>query len=279
MKYLILILTMILVSCGKNSSGTNSQLITSAIIDGQVVNSEDEISQSIVSLVNSIGTSYCTATVISEDLLLTAAHCLSDWEKPRLFKKSSRYLKDIRDLKLWFSKYDTNKNNVQGTAIMASSFEVFTVSSQNEEYQNDIAVIKLSEKIPAPFKPVAILDGNVVLPAYSEIVASGFGLTSLRDLRMNNPDHANKLTMTFLGYSETGNLFLKQEAGKNGVFHGDSGGPGFYIDDSGMYLTGVISHQAKKEATTFTNAGKFKNFILDSAKKLNATLPVFKELN
>lgn len=270
MKKLLVLVSILAISCGKNTQNS-TEIISSSIINGTPVALEDLEASSLVGVSDPSGyINLCTATLISEDLILTAAHCVSDWTEKKLFSKSKRVLAPRA------YSFKSYQKDVPDIIIQSEGVELVSAATEKEEWSHDIAIVKLAGKIPAGFSPVAILDSTYKIPENTDIILAGFGFTSEFSGSDFNKD-ANKITRTFFEYGAENRIVnVSQVNGKEGVYHGDSGGPAYLESNGELLLVGSTVGGEGASLASFMNLGAFKTFILDAAKKLKATPPIFK---
>ena len=156
--------------------------------------------------------------------------------------------------------------------------EIFPSEDYDQEAFQDLALVKLQDKAPKGFKPVALLSPEYIIQRNTELLLVGFGFTD----KFNNDDNFNlprtprKIKIPFLELRDT-RIVLSQENEEIGTYYGDSGGPAYLEFEKGLLLAGTTQGRSQSAPEGyFINLGSFKNFILDSAKKMNATAPVFK---
>jgi hypothetical protein len=80
-KILVGVLSLTVLACGKTvetRQGFNNSGASAGIIGGQNVQADDALAMSTVALYDVSKGSLCTATILSDSLLLTAAHCVVD---------------------------------------------------------------------------------------------------------------------------------------------------------------------------------------------------------
>jgi secreted trypsin-like serine protease len=264
MNKLLFFALIILVGCGKPTASKDSEVIASSIIAGENVEATDPVALSTISLKD------CSATLISPDLLVTAAHCVSEqvgFNRVGVIKKVS-----ILTNLSWLSKY-TDSSEI----ILHPKYFINIFDNKIEDY--DIAIIKIPKALPSDrFKPVAILAPEYLLEANTELLLAGYGAQSAQDSSVTYKYPLQKTKKTFLNYLEN-RLVIKQENGKEGVYHGDSGGPAYLETQMGLLLVGATSRPGEGQTVHFANVSAYKDFILESAKALKAQAPTFKMPN
>lgn len=187
---------------------------------------------------SSTGNSFCGASLIHEDILLTAAHCTSAFPVG-----SSVYIGAI----------------LRGSSYGGAHLRTVEAILQHEEYideviQNDYMLLKLNS--PVPIVPVE-LNTDVAFPPDEEVVTSmGFGRTSEGgsvtylmkevDLKMMNNDICASQYDGVLGVDGETPLVFQEEVmmcagvvgGGKSACNGDSGGPVVTADGKQV---GVVS--------------------------------------
>lgn len=211
-----------------------------AIEGGSRVSSENSLSRSIVNLVKvipNIGRVQCTATFVAEDLLVTAAHCLSykdsafkiDPEHPEFF---------FVHLGSWTNFSTTSVPSAWAPVTDVRVHEDFHLNKDHLEH--DVALLKIDSRFLKE-KPLAIPMANS--PINTNLVIAGFGPTSatnafiLRSIRAkirNKNESASFFNVSFLP--------VARHKGYVGLNHGDSGGPAFAQEKNGKsILLGIDS--------------------------------------
>jgi hypothetical protein len=207
-----------------------------SIIGGVAIAARDPIASSTVALLSleAEGASICTGSIIAEDLILTAAHCLGPILRPTL---------------IFFSQ------NVEGKAdhvtYATQSLRHFEYGEgydrHRDEDMNDIGLIRFKGGLPLGYAPAQLLtqaeagalqDGN-------PITLAGFG-REIGDVRKHKgPNGAGVLrkveTTIFRAQHGDTEILTEQSRGK-GACHGDSGGPAFVRAPNGqLKIFGVTS--------------------------------------
>ena len=163
----------------------------------------------------------CSAAVLDDDLLVTAAHCVVDGAEI-------------------FAYFGTDMRH----ATKASQYTQVTNAVVHPDYRshgeqttpNDIAVLKLEEPVPASHHKIALLSPSQELKENSAVRLAGFGITE----RGNDSDVLRYVDTTYAGTDDEGRLVI-EDAQKRGACSGDSGGPLFVQADGQWYLGGVLS--------------------------------------
>ncbi len=272
MKKLVPFLLLVLISCGKTTTET-SEVKLSSIINGSLIKDEDLASHSVVALVDMFGATHCSGTLISSNLILTGAHCVSQWVQKSAFERSKR----IQMLERVTFKLNSSSEE---TTFHMDKVEMYPVKNEEDEQMHDIAVIKFTGSLPPEFKPAAILAPEYKLVKNTKLLLAGFGYTSdQQDIK----DLATQTSYQIrIPYNKTmhGVLVLTQTNSKEGAYHGDSGGPAYLETGKELLLAGsTIGGFDNEPEVYYTNVSAHKKFILNAAKNLDGEAPVFKMPN
>lgn len=233
------------------------------IIGGSDVESGDEVALSTVAIVNQLPngrSSICTGSLLSSDIVLTAAHCVGP-------KGSKTYIVFRKDL----------KDSGHAAPITGAIRHPDYGSTSGDVDQNDIAVMSFDGGLPDDYEPAELLEDESPLRDGAKITLAGFGVTiGSPALRSGTSGrlHAVTTTLKQAFYGETESL-TEQSQGR-GACHGDSGGPAFIRDGSGrLKLFGVTSRGPSHLPDDcgaygiYTRASAHLDFIYEAAGQLS----------
>jgi secreted trypsin-like serine protease len=261
----------LLISLGCQKRSDSSQKIARAnqdkksnIINGAFVSDNDLISKHVV-LIHNVQEDYvCSGTIIMENLILSAAHCIS---KPHqtyriFFSTDAYYLMDHPE-KEFIRK--------ASKAVIHDQY-ITDYSKQPEMNQSDIALFYFEGGLPEGYEPVEVLFDQTELKKNTKIILAGYGVDDVTgfeisykkskkfqdkidsgevvcDFSFSNEPTCLEITMsgdgflrkteTEIKYTSESEFFLDEK--KTGTCSGDSGGPAFIEKDGVLYLAGVTS--------------------------------------
>jgi secreted trypsin-like serine protease len=183
---------------GSNSAAANAELRSHAVM-----------------VLGSRG-SACSGTLIARNAVLTAGHCVDGSSALAIayFEGSQPILKAAR------------------SAVKHPRF------SLTDNRSIDLALVRLSEPLPARFTPAAMEGDEIVEPAPGPYILAGFGLQQIDDPKSAGTLRSAELTA--LGISTSRMMHLTTEPESVRICRGDSGGPVFSSEARGILLVGVI---------------------------------------
>ena len=192
------------------------------IIGGHLVTKKSEIAATTVSLLDTRQGTLCTASILSDDVAVTAAHCIDG---------------DPNDMQLSFGPKSAGLETRPIVEMIASAnWE----SHRHDEFNNgDIALVKFFGGLPKGILPVTLMKMNHHLRDGEIVTLAGFGITN------GSGSGAGKLRSVEVKiakaqYSQT-EVSIDQTKRK-GACHGDSGGPAFIQDNNGgLQIWGITS--------------------------------------
>ncbi len=284
MRILGLISVMVLFcSCSRSPSSISDVNTSQNIINGLPTQAQSLSARHTVAIGYKSATSknnysiepFCTGIVISQNLIITAAHCIQD---------DIQY-KTLNEVLVFFgTEADTaNQDNIR-TITLAKLHPEFTVEFNELKKAvstfNDIALIKIKGSIPKTYLPADLIDMDLILKKNTALLVTGWGLLQV------HPDLSTlrlfETTTHVLGYWRSHILHDDRDS-KTGFCNGDSGGPGYLQLPDKLVLVGLVRgpHYPYPNCQgfgEFTSVGFHKNFILDGSKELETQAPTFVQI-
>ncbi len=247
-------------------------LITSAamayykplIIGGDVVQVSDPAAYSTVAMMsikaNQRLSPRCTGTLISKNLVLTAAHCVEG--------------KQSKELVISFSTEVTTIFNPE-TMRKVKAIKAHDQYNNPSSY-NDVALVVVEDVAPAVAHTISILEPEYNLAVGQSMLLAGFGVTN--DSTGAGPTNLQQVRVKLAKMLDT--ILVTNQTEGGGACNGDSGGPAYLEKNNQLYVYGITRgpHEGANDCHhygEYTYASKFKEFILRTAVELNAESPVF----
>ncbi|MBC7370311.1 MAG: trypsin-like serine protease [Bdellovibrionaceae bacterium] len=212
-----------------------------AIMGGDELSADDPLAKNVALLFNQTTTEICTASILNNQFVLTAAHCLEN--------------SDVADLILIFDTSQKN-NSPSRRVVDFKAFDDYIRNRDKIANTGDLAVVRFAGGVPKGYRAVKFLPDRGLLTNQKMVTAVGYGTDD--DNLPHGTGTLRSATLPILNaaFSQT-ELTLNQRA-RVGVCHGDSGGPVFLQVDGQYYLWGVTSRSTNKdncsEAAVITNA-------------------------
>lgn len=252
--------------CFKAPTGVervNESDASASIIGGEPTTGREAFAKSVVAIYNLKQGALCSGSIISNSLVLTAAHCVYD--------------SSPADLQLIYGT-DLNAAETVITKIDAYAIsELYPVRKDEIENVGDIALVHFSSGLLPGYKPVRLLGDASLLHTGQPVILAGYGLSDgieqtgsglLRSVEVFVHD----------AYFSASEILVDQTQGK-GACHGDSGGPAYLNVGGELFLWGVTSHTVQDPDGTcggyaaYASVPHFAPWIQATAAKLNAMSP------
>jgi len=236
---------------GKNSRQVechDGELKTVGIIGGKTVSSESLVAKGTVFILH---TSYdlkedkekmmaCTGSLIDENIVLTAAHCVPSNE-------------DQARLRVAFSVDPICTIEADGKGALRRVEKVVVHPKYNamtEDSDYDLALVRFSGVAPSGHVPFRLVKKSIELTPSSQIYVAGYGRTTEANVEdpsspvlkiaqvqvVENAEVSSKNTSD----THASVLYFDQRKGQ-GACQGDSGGPTLLKQGNEIFLIGVIS--------------------------------------
>lgn len=234
---------------------SNLFLNTSEIIGGENLSPIHKISSHIVALYDLAEGGLCTGSIIAEDIILTAGHCIPA---------------NPASLVVLFG---VNAQNavIYRQALFAGAHKNFLPKEAGN--WSDIGLVYFDGGLPEGYSPVTILEDDILLQKGTQTELAGYGLSD-----GVNKTGSGVLRHTVVSIDDPGFQFgevtLDQTKG-TGACHGDSGGPAFIVENSQIKLWGVTSRGERdpnddcSQFAVYTNAHTYLGWISQSLQVIH----------
>lgn len=210
------------------TSRETQQGFAAGIVGGTVLAASDPLARSTVMVIDFAPGNDCSGTLVAEDIVLTASHCVDG---------------GVTSVRLVFSNQRTNHDELVRHAVAIRRHEFYKLPGED---RNDIALVRFDGMRPPGFVTARLPDED--LTSYTSFTAVGYGVTNGHRGRMVLNDsgilRATKLHVQAL--SPTGAEFTIDQSRGHGVCFGDSGGPAYAIgtasgDEAAPVLVGFAN--------------------------------------
>ena len=239
----LLSISLFVLSCSKSNDSEKkvenfnycvpeSALTQNAIVNGSTVSEADKESEDVVMLMTKAEggqISVCTASAISSDVLVTAAHCVPELATDIVVSLHSSVSCE--------SGFDSRSHIAKVTDVVAHP-DYSTAYKSYLRASNDIALVFLEKKLPPKYKVHQIATSEESLN--KELLFLGYGTTGYTKdgtmiLRKTSlPSNSVKI-------DSKNNLVEVDQSAGTGICTGDSGGPALIETNSGKKVLSVNS--------------------------------------
>lgn len=213
-------------ACSQNNQPGqgDAKLSGLGIVGGTLVNEDrDGFAKTVVALYDVSSGALCTGSIISQNMVLTAAHCIPS---------------NANNLFLIFGA-DVRSSARQIRRANAAVVHPLWSSRHNEiKNTGDIAMVRFDGGLPAGFHAAQVLSDARVLTVGKPVLLAGYGITNASTQAGAGVLRKVAVTIEDPQFSVT-EVSLKQNS--RGACHGDSGGPAYVVVNGQPLLFGVTS--------------------------------------
>lgn len=230
-----------------------------AIINGSIVGAQDPIAKSVVGVFDLSSGELCSGTLIAEDIILTAAHCIGV---------------DHSKMMIIFDR-ELNLNSEMKPASKIEISKYWETNQHNEKDVGDLALIQFSGGTPKGYIAAKLIFTAKTSKQKPSVVA-GFGVSNGQDLSGAGTLRKTSIFIEDLEFSQT-EVLISQKHG-SGACHGDSGGPIFTEFNGTNFVWGVVSRGVKdplndcSQFAAATSLFAYKSWIYQKIQLLQRSL-------
>lgn len=235
------------------------------IIGGTPVSAQDPLAKHIVGLVNVKQGFICTGTVVSESLVITAAHCLEGHPSETIVifgtemspdKAVARKIVNFQRSPTW----DKLMEKLAAEAERAAETGEEPEQPQEEPKDvGDIAMLRFTGGLPTGWTPVPVLGRMDVLTEGTVVTLAGYGVSDGKTHEGSGTLRKVDVSIFSTKFSQT-EILLDQTHGKGACF-GDSGGPAFVNLNGQVMVWGVTSRGVNDKKGDCSQYAAYTNMI------------------
>lgn len=231
--FLTLGLSFLNAGCARRGTPADAVDARPAIVGGRAVPKDSPAWLSTVALVSESGGEidvFCSGTLVADTLIVTAAHCVEDAERPANFKVL----------------FGESVSDGRHALVEVADYQMADSNGSRNFPNFDLAWVKLARSAPAPFKPAEILRSSKPLVGGQAVLLAGYGKTRT-DCDERQPSCLGSLLETETVFKESLNssrffsLLLLGDTPGFGACNGDSGGPAFAKVGGTWFLVGATN--------------------------------------
>ncbi len=249
---------MLLVSCGERATELDQG--SQPIVGGKTETGWKGVGALKITAGWMMGT--CTATLIADQWVLTAAHCVTNLSGTKLTPRNVVFFVG---------------ENVNGSSLsyQADAFAVYPTYSDGAGFHSDIALVHVNKPVASSVPRMSYVTGKVLAPE-ADLFYVGFGATE----GVSGSGSGLKRSATVAVDRIAERVYSSKFEG-SGICMGDSGGPGLLQTTDGKWLVagvnskgGAASGDPCRSSGIHTNVAFYHTWI---SKKIGVAFPSCKQ--
>jgi secreted trypsin-like serine protease len=256
---IVLLMMLMTTACAPKGDSSKGSEASVGILGGQDVQANDPVASTTIALYDETSGSLCSGSLIADDTVLTAAHCVDPSSK---------------ELYVAFTKNISDKANLKKSEMVrATLFQRHALydPNQNEGLNtHDLAIVHFEGGLPIGYRTTT-LSANVssIQQKDAELIAAGYGVSN--GFFNTGSGVLRKAKLLFRQLHSQTEFRTGQDA--QGVCSGDSGGPLYQLLSGQLIQVGVASRVASKFLTcrdyaVYTRVDSYKDWIAETTTKL-----------
>jgi secreted trypsin-like serine protease len=275
MQVSVLVTSLVLLSVGCSGYRHADGVIDTqadGIIGGQLMTEKIQGSKWVVSVETEVvddvtgesDISGCSGSMITEDIVLTAAHCVK--KRGKMSVVFSPMAESAHALRINVKKYLAHSKYTEENFINWKMMK------------EDIALLKLERKKPKSYEILNLTTDFPRIKKSFPFFSIGYGYNNAEVL-----GYAYGAQSTGVSFDPNLNYFIADQRNAKGICPGDSGGPAIVSKEKRHYVIGVAQAVFKyngdlqnapgiekcKQHAIYTNVQYYRQWILDGIKSLN----------
>lgn len=161
-----------------------------AVIGGQILTNE-VIGRHVVGIFNSQNLSMCTGTIISSNLVLTAAHCVPDNPRRLFIFFGNSFMNAVMDIMEVDDNMDfptTSSQFKRAVDIVVKDDFLPNQTVDKQKVGSDLALVSLPGRLPENYRPAKIMTNTAVLKKGKKLAIVGYGANFAEQIRITEQE-------------------------------------------------------------------------------------------
>jgi hypothetical protein len=248
-----------LLGCSASPQSAIQTKADGAIIGGQDATGSEDFATSIAALYDVKEGGLCTATILSDTILLTASHCVES---------------EVSNLVVLFGTSVEAAGKARRIRPVAGYIKspLWEKNQNNQTNTGDIALVRFEGGLPPGFKAATVLGDANELKDGGTVLLAGYGISDGVEQTGSGTLRSVETIIKSASFSES-EVLVDQTNGK-GACHGDSGGPAFIRKDGKLLVFGVTSRGVQdamnncSKFSAYTSATHYSQWIVETTQRL-----------